>query len=413
MKNVIFLCDSYVYNASPNGICIESIAEYMCRNGFRVNVVTFFNNVGQQKYENINGVNIYRADPGMIWRKLYENQAASTSAQRRRYAIVNRLSALNGLLHAFRYPLLSTKQVRNMAKCARQAISGEVPNYIICVYHKMSDVLAGIRLKKKYPSAKLILYTLDAISGGWIPNILHSRKIPYNSLKRWEKYFFSNIDMMFAMEAHRSYYETDEYQPYKSLIEYLDIPLLNVSPQKIDRKTDKMHFVFTGSMCKDTANPYYFLQLLEHLPYVVFDIYGMVSRDISDEIENHPLYNSRLFMHGKVEHDKVMDIQKRADVLVNFGNANPNMIPCKIFEYMSTCHKIISFTHAETDSSLPYIQKYPLGLIVEEDEEKTKEQAQCIENFLKDSANLADPAQVEKMFIKNTPAYFVDRIRAL
>lgn len=414
MKNVLFICESYYYYPSPNAICVKGVAEQLLKDGHKTVVLTLFNSEGQKEYENIEGVDIYRVDPGFIERNLYLNKACDTVKKRKKYSQILGLSRINGLLHAFQYPLLSGKQVKNLYFKADTLYTHIKFDVCVCVYHKIADVLAGILLKKKHPNLKLILYTLDAISGGWIPSIIHSKKLPLASLKRWEKYFFAHIDKMFAMESHRSFYETEEYRPYAPLIEYLDIPLLvaTLSPP-LHNIRDKKHLLFTGGMHKDTANPQYLLKLLEHLPDVVFDIYGQVSSEIRSEIENNLLFNHRLFLHGSINHDKILDLQKAADVLVNFGNANPNMIPCKIFEYMSTCHKIISFTHAETDSSLPYIRNYPLGLIIKEDDEHLDSNARAIRDFIANDISHVDPSLVEEAFIKNTPEYFVNCILAL
>lgn len=406
MKNVLFICESYKYNASPNGLCTGYVAEALHKKGYNVTVITFFNGKNQPEYESVNGVNVYRVDPGYIWRNIYLNEKQATPEEQKKYHQTLKLSQINGLLHAFCYPLLSQAQVKNMYKKANELYKTNKFDYVIGAYHKIPDVLAGIKLKKKHPNIKMVIHSLDAISGGWVPNVLRSSKIPMNSLKRWERYFFKNIDKLFAMESHRSYYQKKEYEKYLNKIEFLDIPLLKPRSYKIEKRSSERHMVYTGSMQKATANPQYLLKLIEYLPDVIVDFYGSMADDIKALIENHELFNKRLLIHGRVSHDEILKIQENADVLLNFGNANPNMIPCKIFEYMSAKKKIISFTHSELDSSLPYINKYPLGIIITEDDSLISENAAIIKAFINEDEDDIDENILKQMFEKNTPEYF-------
>ena len=146
---------------------------------------------------------------------------------------------------------------------------------------------------------------------------------------------------------------------------------------------------------------------------VRFFIYGNVSDEIKNDIMISPLYNQRIFLMGRIDHNEILRIQREADILLNFGNANPNMIPCKIFEYMSTGKKILSFTHSEQDSSLPYMSRYPAGLIVEENDNLINENINKINTFIKEEKNIVDFSLLRKIFEKNTPQYFCDRLKEL
>lgn len=405
MKNVLFITESYYYKASPNAICVQKVAEHLVNKEYSVSVVTLYNDIGQSQFESINGVDVYRVDAGFIEARLYEN-----STNKKKYNRTLKLSRINGLLHAFRYPLLSERQVKHLYRQASALHKEKHFDYVVSVYHKIADVLAGIKLKKKNPDIKLVLYTLDAISGGWVPNILHSSKIPMKSLKRWERYFFKYIDKMFAMESHRSYYQKNhEYDKYAEKIEYLDIPLLE--PCISEKDTSKeIKMVYTGSMALATANPWYLLKILDKIENAKVFIYGRICDEILKEIQSCSLYEKRIFLMGSVEHSEIAKIQQSADVLLNFGNANSNMIPCKIFEYMSTGNKILSFTHSSQDSSLPYIEKYPNGLIVEEDESLDGINIEKIKEFISSEHKALNEKELKKVFLKNTPEYFEERL---
>lgn len=411
MKSILFLCESYYRSPSPNGICVQAIAEQAIREGYHVDVVTIFNDEKQVEYEVINSVHVYRVNPGFIRRELYKSNPIVHPELQNRHNLILKLSAINGFIKAFRYPFLSKKQVINLQKKAEELYRLKRYQHVVVVYQQIHPVLAGIGLKKIFPTIDLILYTLDAISGGWIPKILHSHKIPMRSLKKWEHYIFENVDRIFAMESHFPYYQTKEYVIYKEKIFYLDIPLLNPTKQEMAKKIDnkRNRFVFTGSMHNDTANPEYLLKLLPFLSNVCVDIYGSISIDIMDKIKDSGLIGKQIFCHGRVDHDKILNIQRNADILLNFGNSNSNMIPCKIFEYISTGRPILSFTHSKEDSSLSYMKKYGNALIIEESNEHILDNSKLIMQFL-DNASSVNTNEILNIFYKNDPRYFFRKL---
>ena len=370
-----------------------------------VSVVTLYNDINEPEYEEYNGVKIYRVNPGALRRMLFSTKGLA-------YQISLRLSAINGLIFARKYPLLSKSQVKNLLKKA-ESINQEVKfDYCVVVYQQIHPVLAGIKFKEKNERVKLALYSLDAIAGGWVPRIARSKRIPVESLKRWEKVFFQRVDRFFAMESHRQYYTSNaEYEKYKDKIEYVDIPMLIWRQRQASKKNDlnKIHLVYTGSMSLNTANPSYLVSIFHLLPdYIVLDIYGRVTDDIKLRIEEEGLLNKIIYLHGLIDHDQILNIQASADVLVNFGNANPNMIPCKIFEYISSQSKILSFTHSEQDSSLPYMRKYSKALIVDETAD-AESNVKSILQFIQ-LENECDINAINEQFEKNTPEFFIKRL---
>lgn len=405
-EKVLFICESYYDNPSPNGICVQKIAEYLAKTGIKVNILTLFSNRYQDSIKEINGVTIYRVDPGWINRKIYIYKDSKKKITNIKKKIVYELSRINGLFHAFQYPLLSHKQINNLTNKAIELHNSHNYNHVVVVYQQIHPVLSGIKLKKNDPNIDLVLYTLDALSGGWIPNILHSKTIPMNSLKKWEKYIFNNVDRIFAMESHRKYYETNNYDKYFSKLFYLDIPLLSFDRNNCRKESKTKHLVFTGSMNTFTANPQYLLKILGDIDNIVVDIYGNINDEILDELRKSKFYNNKIFFYGKLNYKDIKNIQNNADILLNFGNSNPNMIPCKIFEYISTKNKIISFSHSLVDSSLPYMKRYSNALIIFEDDESITENIQKINEFIKIKRNEIENNHLEEIFKKNTPKYF-------
>jgi len=408
------MCDTYLPKASPNGICVSEVAKALVKNGERVRIVTTPNIAEQKAEESVDGIPVYRVDPGYVVRVLNETDGKNdpASLQKRRRAL--KLSRISGAVNARRYPLTAPEQVSAYLKCAERLNSKEAIDVLVCCYHKIAAVAAGIKFKKRHPNTKLVVYTLDAISGGLVFPVLRSMKISMAALKRWEKRIFATADRLFVMESHRSHYEKSEYDGVRDKLEYLDIPLVRTDRMGEYAGGDVTEFVYTGSMSTGTANPSRFLEILSTMTAddYVFHIYGNATADIEGLINCAALPPEKLVMHGSIPYHQVDGIQRGADILLNFGNANPCMIPCKIFEYISTGKKILSFTHSEQDSSLPYLRKYPNALIINEDDDIAVS-AERIRAFMRSDYTAADAELIKNIYEKNTPEYFCRQIKLL
>lgn len=414
MKNVVIMCDTYLPKASPNGICVAQVAKALAERNDNVRIVTTLNIEGQKAVENIDGIDVYRVDPGFVVRELMATEGKTDSASVKRRNKALKVSSISGAINGFRYPLTAPVQVGNYYKCVEQLNNEQKIDVLVCCYHKIEAVAAGIKFKNAHPDTKFIVYTLDAISGGLVFPVLHSMKISMNSLKRWEKKIFSSVDKAFVMESHRSHYDNKEYDIYRDKLEFLDIPLVTTDRNGSYERKDKLHFVYTGLMSTSTANPKSFLELLKKLDSeeFVFDIYGGITPEIEEVIKVAKLSESKIVLHGKVPYEEIDSIQKSADILLNFGNANPCMIPCKIFEYISTGKKILSFTHSEKDSSLPYLKIYPNALIIDENGNE-EENLKKIKEFMVKEPTLIDKEMLEKLYEKNIGKYFCKQIDLL
>lgn len=110
--------------------------------------------------------------------------------------------------------------------------------------------------------------------------------------------------------------------------------------------------------------------------------YGGISELISEKLNETELLNRVIFYHGRVPQDELGSIRKNADIFVNFGNEHECGIPYKIFEYMSTGKRIISFKKIAHDASEPYLVRYGNALVLQEDYSKGEEYSKQILNFI-------------------------------
>jgi hypothetical protein len=412
MKKILFMTESYQPNPSPNANCVKKVLDELYKQKNDTFLITLKNAIGQKKFEDINGTKVLRINENFLNWCLINLKDKKNTYDTLLLKIVRLLLRIKGGLLGFVYPLLSPTEVIRYYFEAKKLCKDNNIDVVVCVYHKIAAVLAGILIKRKVPRIRFIVYTLDAISGGWIPNILRSSKIPLNSLKRWEKIIFRYADSICVMESHRGHYKSREYDWCREKIKYMDIPLLELRETKPIRYKKAIDIVYTGSMTRATADPNYFLKLIKKMNYnIQFHIYGNIAEDILADITNSGLIGSKIFIHGRVSIEEVEKIQNSADVLINFGCVNPNMIPCKIFEYISAKKPVLSFYKGDTDSSKPYFENFSGALLVYEDDNIIKENCDKVISFIENTSKIKiQDDDLLKRYYNNTPYPMVEEI---
>jgi len=119
--------------------------------------------------------------------------------------------------------------------------------------------------------------------------------------------------------------------------------------------------------------------------------------------------NIMLNVLGEVPYDRAQDILRECDFFVNLGNVNPNLVPSKIFEYMSYGKPIISTFNSAEDSSLPYLHKYPVVCLIDEHDDNIKNAAGILTEFIKEHRETrVSYESIAELFYNNTPVAFRD-----
>jgi hypothetical protein len=201
----------------------------------------------------------------------------------------------------------------------------------------------------------------------------------------------------------------------------MDIPLFELKDTNpnvdLNKKGEKINLVFTGSMSESTADPSYFIKILESIDDMVFEfnIYGGTSAvTISNNIKNSYLYGKKIFWHGVVPPEIAAQKQKEADMLLSFGNNNECMIPSKIFEYIALKKHIVHLYNSNLDSALPYFEKYGNATLIKEKQKIDSDVSQKIRDLLMNipDVKIDNDVLLEK-FYNNTAEPMADFIISL
>ena len=405
MKKILFLMGRYLPKPSANSICVDNIIDEMLERNIEVACVCYQDFQKGRKDK----VRIIKTKRNCFNSILYkcENTPGIFSSVKSRIAKLFLDIRDVFFLHCWPYnePLYWRKTYK---KCEELR---EYFDYdtVVCVHMPLSSLLIGHKLKQVHPEINYIPYFLDSLSDG---NRLRYFSEQWNFRKKfkWEKKLLSNADMIIAMNSSKSHHErVSKDEIYYSRMRYLDIPLLKqgITVSSDPFSHDRINVIFSGTMNYPLRNVPYLLEILKYLENENVDFY-FVGNCNFDSLKRSKQRNIKYI--PCVPHDELLSYLQFADVYLNLGVLSPSAISGKIFEYMSYGKPIISTYSVENEACIPYLKRYQLALLINENE-NAKVSANKLINFLiATKGQKVDFEYVKKEFKDNTPEEFINTL---
>ena len=389
MKNILIMLDYYLPNASPNGICVSKVINEL-----------------KKKY-NVFLLCINKDNKEVLHEKGIKTFEIKEKKEKKKNLFTKILYHLKWLYPISKTPPYVRENILNDLYIeADKIIADNHIDMIVAVHLPIETLIAGIRLKEKYPSIILTSYMLDSFSGGVLPRGIpeclsrHSKII-------WEKNILNHYDYIFLMNSSKKHHEkyTANYKWYKNA-KYLDIPMLIKKEKTNSKKKDTIKLLYTGSLNMSQRNPSTMIKVLACLndDNVYCEFVGTCNcKEYFTNLKG--LYGERLTFTSQIPYKEIDKKINEADILLNIGNSNISLIPSKIFEYMSYEKPIISTYDISLEPSIEYLEKYPLAILIDGREEIN---ADNIRKQVKEILNKKYSSDaIYKTFEKNVPAYFV------
>lgn len=392
MKNILFLTDYYLPNASPNGICCSKIIEQMRKN-YNIAILCY-NDKQNDEICFENKMKIYKI-----------SQIPIKS---------NKLLYYSKWLIPFTKvpPYTNVKMVNKIYNKVLEIIENENINTIIFTYLPIENIIVGNKIKNKFNNIKCIGYMLDSFSGGLLPKKLPKAFGKYRK-KVWESKILKNYDKIFLMESSKEHHQkyTRRKAWYKNA-EYVDIPMI-VKRKTKNKKTNNqvIHLLYTGGIYIKDRDPKTIIRVLEILKNenIFCEFIGNI--DCPEKFKHiKTIYKDRLKISPRIPYKELEKKMIEADILINIGGKNTNLVPSKIFEYMNYGKPIISTFETTNDSSIKYLKDYPATLLIDAKDKNLDYNS--IVNFIKNSKNIEiKTEEIEKIYKKNTPDYFIEKLK--
>ncbi|MCM2590893.1 hypothetical protein NDQ53_16445 [Rossellomorea marisflavi] len=412
MSKILILTDFYHPKPLANGICIHEIALSLKQQGFEVHVLCYGEH--QRFSEEDQGIFIHYVK-GRFFYKLREYGENNINNFKGKVAyksamLINKFKKV--VLFPY-FPLTSPLFLFRYWKKAKEIHKENNFRLILSVFNPLEALITGMLIKKRDSSVRFGVYILDSLTNGVKRKYISKSKTEEKGWK-WEKKIFNYADKIFIMKSHENHHKQPRYDIYKDKMETVDIPLFKnfteFMPQgeKTIKEKDKdcIDFTYTGELTIVGRNPEYlcstFLELTKNnnckLHFYTRGNAESLIRKYSD------IAFGKIIRYGYVAREDAVKAIVTSDILVSIGNEGSDMIPSKIFEYMSTGNKIIHFYKNTNDSCIFYYKKYPNALLINEnnaDEENIK----LINEFMYSKKNNVSYSELKEKFLENTPEY--------
>lgn len=396
--NYLLITEEYLPNPDASGVCASNLAREMLQRGHEVTIIC------RRKYylpriETIEGIDVYG---------VYRSPLLDKSNKGFLPKILRRL---NFILHIPLYPIKSLRFLVRMIQKTDTILKHESIDCVIAFNHPLESCLTEAVLKRKYPDIHFCVYDVDSFS-----NKIGDRIIPYAIQQklfwRWEKWVLGKVDQIVVMKNHTSHYQNKKYKPYFQKIDYANFPTLVLNNIGVSRRdSKKILCIHLGTLSKVYRNPVRICEVFSCLKNYSLHFYGNTDdKEILDRYEGAS--QGSIAYKGIISFENGQKLLSEADVLISIGNAKSEMVPSKIFEYISYGKPIIHFYSFPEDPVISYLRHYPLALLVNE-QEPVESIAQTVFAFVETNIGKSvTKSEILENFSMNTPGFSIDLIES-
>lgn len=174
---------------------------------------------------------------------------------------------------------------------------------------------------------------------------------------------------------------------------------------------DYINLVYVGKFYYQKRDPQYLFALMDRLQKkgirltIAGGYYysGLPKEVISKYFTNKIPYITYL---GELPAEQADALLQEADVLVHLGNRISDQMPSKILDYISSGKPILNIYGIDDCPTLPYLERYPMALNINDGKEITDDLIEQISDFIIQSKGKQIPfEQIEKEYKECTPEY--------
>lgn len=403
---ILYILGAYKPRASANGLCSDNVLQELVEQGHDVTVIANRLFDCSEFYEE-NGLKVFGIKPRFSY---WLSDWAKVNNKTLIMKVTTVLNKLKHMVMSFTWPFVSPLYTYRFYRKAVALHKKMHFEEVITVYTPVDALLAGYKLKKKYPEIKFFPYFLDSLSGGYGPQIFSKSKVINRGLKIENK-IFPLAEKIFLMKSSENHHLTYN-EKFKDKFCFLDIPTLKKKDAK--RKipdNENIKLLFVGCLSAKVRNPDTFIRAIELVKNenIIYEFVGTI--DCKERFSKlSDLLGDRLIFTDFVDHDKLNEKFDEADFLINIGNVVSTMVPSKIFEYMSYGKPVISTYDISDEPSKAYLEKYPLALLISGSDSPEKN-AEKIDAFIKDSLGKSvEFEELTETFFLNTPQAFASEV---
>lgn len=416
MKKILFTIQWFPSLKSANVLCDEEIIKELKKDSNKEIHLLVPRAYGQQKYEYIDGIHVHRFKRNFFWTWYTWAKMNSGKAMGNLILKIQRvILRIRQLIFIPIYPIYEPLFIRTFSKKTIELHEQIDFDIVISEHNGIETLLAGYNLKKKYNNVKYLPILWDPILGKTYARYL-PEKYAHKELKKFENSILYTADIVVSMASNKQYLSMFMGNGFLfNKIRFLDLPRLSKpslrAKDSIYIQCDSLNFVYAGVISLPDRDPYTLLESLDALENMNINVIIFTARDIIRLNNRQKFENIKVTYYDYIDRCQLLSVYEAADFFINLGDSNSNMLPSKIFEYMSYGKPIISTYLTEDDCTIKYLHRYPLCYLFNQNHPQP---VRKLKQFIIDNKDVRlEYDKVIEIFPQNTPKSYVDLINEL
>lgn len=283
---------------------------------------------------------------------------------------------------------------------------------IVSFLFPLESAQAVAKYKEKNQSVQAIVYELDSAGDG----IIQSRfpKLYNRTVERWLTGIYQIVDLVIIMQSHKEYWMKRFGIEFGKKVKIADLPVLLRKPTSITANGKELLFLYCGILDKKYRSPDYLLMILRELkPLIRFEFHFFSKGNCESRIAEESKTIPEIKQMGYVTKEELEKELINASILVSIGNSNSRSVPSKLIDYFSYGKPIIHFASQDDDICLEYLSKYPLALLINQNESLNESTAKIMRFINETKGKSVDYKDISRNYKKNTPDYSAAIIEGL
>ena len=302
--------------------------------------------------------------------------------------------------------------------CAARKLHKQICfDLVVSEHHGLTTLLTGCHLMKDFPGLRHIAVLWDPVKGQMatvkLPTSYTDRRI--SKVEAFASLYTTLQISTFSMKAYHE--EHGDIAADHRI--YLDIPsVLQPEEEVVSEylnllRSDSINIVFSGLLSehyRDARPIIHLLNLCEEAARINIVFFSRGEKEAVEAIAKD--FKGTIVYHDYIPLAELHTIYRHADYLLNVSHINANMVPSKIFEYMSYGKPIISTYVTDGDAAKRYISKYPESVCLDLKSSYEDNQT-ALNGFLNKTHHFVSFEKVIELFPENTPERYMEVIEQL
>lgn len=362
---LLIACDYWHPVTSANLVCIEAIAPLLAE---EYDLVFVTADPEAPIYHGIEGRCI-----SDLKIKTQLNKYGNSSMALRVIKLINRFRVVSYLP---RFPLRSMKMIRDYENVIRGLLREGGFSGVLAICYPGECVEASARLRREFPDIFFVAYFLDEVAVGMYRKSKLVREISSHAAIDFEKRAIELFDGALFLAASTKLVERN-HPSQLAKVRFVDVPFMKTDRVTYRCSHDSVHplsILYAGTLANPDRNPLAFIGAMEALreSQQIKLCFAGDSAGLLNGVEGVDDF-------GILSPEACDALMFKSDVLLSIGNRDPNLIPSKLFKYISLGKPVIHLRRGEEDSCLPYLEKYPLSCVVDDSD---TDLAKTVKEFL-------------------------------